>query len=99
MQHGADTPALNRRFGGHPQHTHAAMIGRQQAQQHRDSGRLARAVWPQQRHRLALANLQVEVIDRAQIAEVFGKPLKAHGADIVHGVLHRVMGGALSRCY
>ena len=49
------------------------MVGSQQAAQHLDGGRLARAVRAQQPVDLAITHLHVDVVDRGEIAELLGQ--------------------------
>ena len=55
----------------------AALIGAEQPAEHADEGGFAAAVGAEEAANLAGAHLEIDVIDRGQIAEAFG-----HSADI-----------------
>ena len=61
-------PVVDRARPGPPEHRDRARVGPGQAEQHLDRGRLARAVRPEQRDRLARRDLEVDAGDRVHRA-------------------------------
>jgi hypothetical protein len=83
LEHGGDAPAGDRLAGPAAEHPHPPGVRLQQPEQQLDGGGLAGAVRPQQRHRRAPRDLQVQPVDRRQAAEPLGHALQPHRV-VVH---------------
>ena len=91
LQHGADPAGLHRVVGVGAEHRDLPAGGLAQREQHVQGSGLARAVRAEQGHRLARPQVQVELVNRLQAAEMLGDVHErdnrsAAGAAVADGV-------------
>lgn len=81
LQHGAHPAGPHRRLRRAAEQRHRALVGRQQPQQHREGGGLPRAVAPEECHRLARRDRQLQTVHGPHRAIVPRHPGELHGRD------------------
>jgi hypothetical protein len=94
LKHGVDVPLVGREVGHiAARQLYPSLIGTLEAGNHPEAGGLSRAGGPEEREELVLSYVQVDAVDRDELAVCLASPVEAHGDVPIPGhpgVLYRM---------